>query len=317
MEDNFIRENIFTNYPWLNAQNADTHYIVIGDDLDSILSAFIWNAQCGNDCEIIGIYFEYTYLYVNSNHVPDLNRSVWLDLDIAQNNILSLGHHILRIRQTDTHPAERAGLNLNERRGIYHGSFRRKYPLGTIHFLMHLFNQGIPEMEHAPSLIFLADSTWINGQSHRFRNNVSDWLENCIPQDSLLETFARSDTIEFEREMQNLINRLNDMGIPRGTGQVVSRHLHLGGYQFKFSPNNLDYLIRLFEVIEELTGWAPPAINRENFTLHSTGTRRSGLFADIIYNNYPSLDDFIQGEDIFSYVIPNGRTVNYTTGIHI
>lgn len=124
--------------------------------------------------------------------------AVWVDLDIYHPEIALIGHHILNFRLNDKIPHHSKTLNPNLLRGIHHGNFSRKYPLGTIHFLTWLHDQPTNITENQQLLYSTPDSTWINGQSHRFRDNVEDWLKNCIPLEFMIKSFEWMNKPSFE-----------------------------------------------------------------------------------------------------------------------
>jgi len=316
MEENFTQTIINDKFSWLQ-NDSYTKYIVIGGDLDSVLCACFWKTFVNPETEIVGVYSKYEQIYAFENNLEKLENSIWLDLDIAQMNIMSIGHHILRLRLSDRNPAQRIGINMNELRGIYMKEYPRKYPLATIHFLMHLFEQEIPQKPLATQLIFLADSTWINGQQHRFRDNMEDWLRNCIPVTSLIRTFSDIDTEPFERTMEQLFKYMEELGINPGRGQVSSRHLRLRGHQCQFDPVQFDYTKLIFNVISDITGWDPPNYPGKDIILLKSGRKIRGKISEEVNAHFSSIDDFIESKGVFSYVIPNAGKINYTTGIEL
>jgi hypothetical protein len=86
-----------------------------------------------------------------------------------------LGHHVLRLTPADRLPELSAKCNLNELvgRSVQRG-FTRKYPLGTVHFLMWLYDVDLPPHPDAELLIWLADSTYINAQARSWRRDWKD-----------------------------------------------------------------------------------------------------------------------------------------------
>lgn len=319
IEKEFKRYRLFADFPWLNPDNEVTpHYLIIGDDIDSLLSAALWNHVSNRDWKIIGIYHKYETLYFAAGYREELQRAIWLDLDIAEENILSIGHHITRLNNNDRNPGLRKGFNLNERRTISLQNFKRKYPLGTIHFLMYLFDMEIPPGKFANQMIISADSTWINGQKHRFSKNMKDWLLNTIRLKTLYKIFQKLDTPEFEVEMKSYFDYLKSNNIPQGTGQVKSLHQQLFGFQCQFNPENSDMLNRLFSLINEITGWDIP----KYFPFSKSNSLRGSRFYNqeikkSIIDQYGNLDEFLKRKNIFSYVFPNNGKLNYTEGITI
>ena len=311
MQKVFKHYKLFSNYPWINPDSHVTPpYLVIGDDLDALLSAALWNTVSDRDWKIIGVYHKYEKIVTATRYHRDLGNAIWLDLDINSYTIKSIGHHLIfpdsSAKLTSNH------LNLNYLGKISCKNFRKKYPLGTIHFLMYLFDNDIPECKFAREMILSADSTWINGQKHRFRKNVKRWIYNCIPIRGFKSCQKLLDTLEFEKSMKAYFNHLESNNIPRGTGQVKSNLLKLSGYQFQFDPSKESELKHRFDLIESITGWDPP--QTISFNTEIIGNRKRTYLSQIKSFDIHKIMD---GQDIFSYVFPHKGVINYTTGIDL
>ncbi len=298
----FNRTDILARYPWLTQRSR---HMIIGNDLDALLSAQFLQHMLG--WRVAGFY-NYTTLY----HDPaiDPHGCVWIDLDIYDTGIASLGHHILRTTPADRVVAHRTSVNPNLLRGIDQTDFTHKYPLGTIHFLLWLHEARIRNRRGALLLVWLADSAWINAQ--HYRANVREWLAEWLPQPDLAATFEQTNTVDFEAEMQTqVLQRLASAELAPGNVQNVSEHLGLGGYQCAWDkPDDLDKVRRVTDLIERTLGWKRLIFPREFKML--TGKRSSAKLADVI-QRHGSFDKFLADERVFSYVIPNKDRVNYTT----
>ncbi len=300
----FNRTDILARYPWLTQRQRP---MIIGNDLDALLSAQFLQHTLG--WRMAGFY-NYTTLY----HDPtiDPRACVWIDLDVYQANIPSLGHHILRLAPTDRLARHRLSVNPNLLRGIDQTDFTHKYPLGTIHFLLWLHEVRLRNRRAALLLVWLADSAWINAQ--HYRANVREWLLEWLPQPDLVATFEQTNTVDFEAEMQTqVLQRLANAELPPGNVQNVSAHLGLGGYQCTWdTPEEVGKVRRVTDLIERTLSWKRLIFPREFKAL--TGKRSSAKLADVI-RQHGSFDEFLANERVFSYVIPNKERVNYTTGI--
>ena len=320
-------------HPWLDARDQT---VVIGDDLDSIMSAVLMRHLLG--WRVVGFYTDYTRVWYSQGTNPAaLRDAVWLDLDISRQEIRSIGHHILLTGPRDALVCHRESVNPNLLRGVtarsgsgrngQHGegcpcggiTFPHKYPLGTIHFLLWLYGVDIGALDALQTgLLWLPDSSWINGQSQRYRRNVVDWVNNWISHPALVSTVGRIDTAMFERRMRDVVMpAIVATGFGRGTGQVVSRHLGLGGYQCQFrDPNRSHQQIQaLAEFVGSTFGWRrlvfppPPYVSVEgtrNPVVETLATMRA---------RFGDLEEFLRRRRVFSYVVPNGGKLNYTTGI--
>lgn len=308
------RERIRSEFPWAVAEDED---MIVGSDVDAIMSAAYLSEYL--DWNLIGFYTDFENLYtVPEATREDVTDAVWVDLDVYHPEISSIGHHILNFRLSDEIPHHADTLNPNLLRGMYHGNFSRKYPLGTIHFLTWLHDRPATASEKQQLLYWIPDSTWINGQSHRFRDNVRDWLFNCVPAPFLTDTFDWIDDPDFEDALaERLYPDIERTGFTRGRGQVTSQHRNLGGYQCTFVDpgESHDKLQALADTIADVMGWDSLTIPDEYTVVR--GNRTSNASYSAILDDYDGIDEFLAAENVFSYAIPNRNTVNYTTDIDL
>ncbi|MBS1271567.1 MAG: hypothetical protein MAGBODY4_00699 [Candidatus Marinimicrobia bacterium] len=298
-------------YPFASPENFTG--MIIGNDLDSVLSAAVLHHRFGWD--ITGIY-DYEILwypgrFADFRHQLFNGELMAIDLDIYHEEVSSLGHHIIGDKEKADLPGHAQMLNPNEIRGISTENFHRKYPLGTIHFLLWLFNEEITD-ELSRALIWLADSAFINGQSHKYRENVAEWIKNYLKSRWLQASLEIIDTPDFEKlVVEKLFPLLESTGFSQGDGQIVSRHRKLSGFQCQYgNPNQArNRLLRLFRFVYQLTGWTSPNIPRV-FGAHR-GLRQR-MDGKELYEKYGSLHNFLEKEPVFSYVFPFRNQINYT-----
>ncbi len=325
------RISLRDKHPWL-APSREPLNLIIGDDLDAALGAALF-LRAHPNAKIIGVYSKYTTVYYAAACAwDDVLNAVWLDLDIYHPQCKSLGHHIVRLRPRQELPGFKNSLNLNDLWGkALQKNFDEKYPLGTIHFLMWLYQQDIPNRADADLLVWLADSAYINAQAKAFRKrwrdgktewverdgfkwNVKSWLHGAIQVPSLLRTFEHVDTLAFEERMRAFQQTLDAHGFKQGDGQVASQHLKLFGYQCQPVGDVGAYVLRLLEFVAAHTGWTfSPAQTEALKTLQSkTGKRASEKIAQL---SRDALANFLQTRNVFSYVFTHFDTINYTTGL--
>lgn len=334
---------IYSKYWWL-APGADAYNLVIGDDLDSALSAVLYLYTHPN-AQLIGIYSKYTTVYYSSAASwQEVLDAVWLDLDIYDARCRSLGHHIVRLDSKQSLPGFDNSLNLNDlwRKSLKH-NFDEKYPLGTIHFLMWLYQQEIPTRPDADLLLWLADSAFINAQSNVYRKqktkngfewtlragfkwNVKSWLHGAIQVKSLQRTFEETDTLAFEKRMQTFQQSMNNAGFVQGEGQVASHHLKLSGYQCQPTGDIGAFLLQLLDFCARTTGWTyspnqiaplnahrPHGSPRETANLQTKSGVRATSRLDAISDQ--GLEKFLSTNHVFSYVFTHFDTLNYTANL--
>jgi hypothetical protein len=291
-------------FPWAFEKDQN---MIIGDDIDSIMSACFLHHFL--NWKIKGFYVGYSKLFIEEGF-DNWKECIFVDLDISQNEIKSIGHHILQINENDKieEIGHKNSLNPNLIRGITMKNFAVKYPLGTIHFLMWLHNKKIEINNEIKNISWVPDSSWINCQN--FRTNVSNWIE-FLKLDNLKQTFEQTDKQEFEKIMQEKIYpEIEKTGFEKGKGQVKSKHLSLKGYQCQFDDpiNEKDKINKLIELICNIFEWNKPQLPKDYQILEGKRTSHS-----IPYECYKNgLMDFIKDKNMFSYVIPNYRMINYT-----
>ncbi len=329
------RREIFTRYPWLKP-HTEPERVVIGDDLDAVLSAVLYLTHHPN-ARLTGVYHQYTTVhYASTLTWEEALCGVWLDLDIRHPACRSLGHHVVRLSPADQLPELGAKCNLNELVGrSVQGGFIRKYPLGTVHFLMWLYDVDLPPHPDAELLIWLADSTYINAQARSwrrdwkrkekvawkerngFRWNVEAWLRELMPHPPLLQTLETVERRAFEERMVRFQQEvLARRCLEQGTGQAASRHLQLHGYQCQ-PPEAVDmgnYLRNLLALIVQYTRWRlEPAQIAPLRSLKSRTGRRTMVPVREVQRE--GLARFLKRNQVFSYVFQSKKTLNYTTGL--
>ncbi len=328
------RPGIYSRYPWLEP-HAKPELVVMGDDLDAALSVVLF-LHTHPSARLVGIYSEYKAVYYFPGVAwDDVLTSVWLDLDIYHSRCRSLGHHITRLSPGDALTGFATSCNINELFGksVSHG-FREKYPLGTVHFLMWLYEIEVPDVPGADLLIWLADSSYINSQSESwrrnrnrpggdwewkkrkgFRRNVRNWLGYAFRMKFLWSTFANTDSLEFENRMASFQEVMEREGLRQGYGQVASRHLKLSGYQCQPYDNIAVSIRHLLEFVSRRTGWEyrPDQVESLSGTMH----KREGnkVEADVGSIRGKSLDQFLGQQRVFSYVFHRFSRIRYTRGL--
>jgi hypothetical protein len=303
---------------YLNIKNVQS--MIVGNDLDALLSACLLKSRF--DWDINGIY-DYKSLWYNSGLaknelLKNLKSKQYLavDLDIYRNYLPSIGHHILSLSKNDILPQHENTLNPNLLFDISHEKFNIKYPMGSAHFLMWLLNDYPSLTRLGELLLWIADSTFINAQSHRFRNNVKDWLENYVQNRILKHGFDEVDSELFEKDVLHIaFPELDKTGLAKGKGQVRSKYNKLQGYQCQWkNPNHSRRnILSLLNLIEKNTGWKKPELPL-NFECIQ-GKRYSYKFTEKENKQPEFLRSFLADKKAFSYVITNKFLLNYTTQI--
>ena len=286
--------------------------MVIGDDLDSLLSAMYLHQQFG--WPVSGVYCRYTQLW-HSDPPAVFREKLYagklfaVDLDIYHAAVPGLGHHIISLKNGDNLPGHTHSLNPNALRGFsVRQDFRRKYPLATIHFLLWLYrkNHLSPEAE---MLVWLADSSFINAQ--QYRENLEEWVTNFLDLPAFVQILPTLQTPDFEQKLKDLILKPMDGNpLARPSRSIYkSRHLGLNGFQCQFENPNVQNtaLQSLLNLLADLTAWKrlPLPTRFDGFW---EGKRREIPVSEL---KLP-LGDWLEREGVFSYAFTYKDRLNYT-----
>lgn len=288
--------------------------MVIGDDLDSLLSAMFLQQKFG--WPVAGIYCQYTRLWHTEptdvfQEKLEKGKLFAVDLDISHAAVPSLGHHILALKSSDELPGHTHTLNPNALRGFsIEQGFRRKYPLATIHFLCWLF-----EEKHlspgAEMLTWLADSSFVNAQ--HYQPNVEEWIKRYFRLPLFTHFLPALQTPEFEQDLQkNILAPMAQNPLCRpSSSDYKSKNLGLNGFQCQFeNPNRQNAALQsLCQILAELSAW-PRLVLPAHFEYFFQGKRREikvgELPADVPFG------EWLEREGVFSYAFTYRDSLNYT-----
>ncbi len=287
--------------------------MVVGDDLDSLLSAMYLQQKFG--WPVVGVYCQYTRLWhTNSKDVflkkLFAGKLFAVDLDIYHAAIPSLGHHIISLNINDELPGHSHSLNPNALRGFsIQQHFRRKYPLATIHFLLWLFEEENLSPE-AEMLVWLADSSFVNAQ--HYRENVEEWATQFFDFPTFEKILPALQTLDFEKNLEEKILRrmaANPLCRP-SKSSYKSKHFGLNGFQCQFENPNAQnaHLQSLLAIFSELSGW-PRLLFPSRFEGFLEGKRKEIQASKI---RLP-FGEWLEEEDVFSYAFTFKDRLNYTS----
>lgn len=288
--------------------------MIIGNDLDSLLSAAYLHEQFG--WPVAGVYCGYSRLWYTGN-AASLRQKLYagklfaVDLDICLGTVPSLGHHVISLNAGEELPGHTHTLNpnLSAGRSVRQG-FHRKYPLATIHFLLWMFSENDRAQQSAP-LVWLADSAFINAQ--RYRENVEDWVHNHLNLPAFAAILPALQTLEFEQHLRETVLAPlseNNLCRPLPNSGYRSKHLGLNGFQAQFDDPNDPRIRDLNMRISRLTSW-PALPFPQHFEGYIQGRRSSILVRDLP----EAFDAWLVKNEVFSYAFVFKDTLNYTSGI--
>lgn len=290
-----------SNLDWINEKGKD---MILGNDLDSIISGcFLHNYM---DWNIKGFYCHFNKIYFEKNSNP--KESVFVDLDISSNKIKSIGHHILQKNKKDNliDIGHEKSINPNLERKITLNNYTNKYPLGTIHYLMKIYNIEFSINKDEEKLIWLCDSSHICAQ--KYEENFYNWID-YLNIKNLREDSKNLKEKDFEEMISKVIYpKLQKIGFKTDTGKHTTKHLNIPSMRCYFSSPYDHLLPNLINLICEIYKWKKPSLPN-NYIIKNL--RRNQVDINSIYN----LKEFIKTNKIFSYAIINKKKLDYTIQI--
>jgi hypothetical protein len=291
--------------------------MIIGDDLDSLLSAMYLQQRFG--WKVAGVFCKYTWLW----HVDDratfvdaveAGHLIGVDLDLCHRTIPSIGHHVRALAGEPTDQAvSNLSLNPNTWRNISVAhDFRHKYPLSTLHLLYWLMNESVM-LPREMRLMWLADSSYINAQ--QYKPNVTDWVARHLHTPLFLEHIAAIQTAAWEAQLFDMTIKpllQNSLCKPNPMSKYRSQHLKLSGYQCQWSDpvEQNAQLQDLCDRLADLSGW-----RRLAFPSHFNGMIegvRHVIPTDVVATSGMSLGRWLYHADVFSYAFVYRNVLNFT-----
>ncbi|MBI2653060.1 hypothetical protein HYX00_06345 [Candidatus Woesearchaeota archaeon] len=172
--DKINYETIAERYSWITQRNQN---IVLSPDCDGFLCGLLFSKFL--NWKIVG-YYDGKILLLKKG--LEANQCMFLDVDIFRPNIKSIGHHMVLYNKNEV-PSNWNNysncIQLNNLRNFdYKHDFQRKYPFGTIHFLLGLLqNQKIINSlsYNAMYPLLFADGLWT--VFFDYTENSLDWID--------------------------------------------------------------------------------------------------------------------------------------------
>jgi hypothetical protein len=162
-------KKIISDYPWIVEKRQK---YILSPDSDGFLCGLLVTNYL--DGEIVGFYDGKIAIIKNGIDTKDC---IFLDVDINRKKIKSVGHHMVTYNKQLTH----ANIDYSNciqpnvfRNFDGRNDFQKKYPFGTIHLLLGIFQEAklidkLPNNAIWPLLF--TDGVW---------NNLFGYTENCI-----------------------------------------------------------------------------------------------------------------------------------------
>ncbi len=292
-------------HPWII--NPDQKCI-LSPDTDGFLCGLLMSHYLG--WQVVGFYDGKTLRIQKGNSA---DKCIFLDVEILRPTVKSIGHH-MTLHNSNNPPENytevlKNCINPNHIRGFDRAhNFYQKYPLGTIHLLLFILEEGISEhieiKKEGLGTIFFADGIW--KILFKYTHNFLDWF-NFLRIDG-----RKSDWWEKLQEL-SVIDLISEIDSLFGSLEGIHPH-HRRWYGHVFDEKGLDenqrekILFDFIQMLATLTGWK---YNSSKWKLDKLVTR---VFTKRIDENNTNNEDFLNvwSQHPLSFAMTNKPTIQYT-----
>lgn len=302
-------------------------HVVISPDVDGLASASILNSIY--PIKIIGIYTTTHLLLLDEHTREEAKSALWLDHDISQQGIRSIGQHLVLHKPTDKLPLrDPRGWNPNVWvKQAWADSFtgtggkkRDKYPYGTAHFLWDWLYGDISPSKEQLALLAHADGTWFALDCYKANGRI--WKElmysNSAWVDELLDYRNQHHAHSSHR---NLTEELFSIGYASQSRSTKAKSL----------PNELKALVGRQSLNIRITSDAQRYLDRIQQGLNliggylssipDMGTKPQPIISgkrELVYpNRIEDFDTLMTEEKIFSHAFTDLRSLSYTINLEL
>jgi hypothetical protein len=248
MEKEINYKKIIESYPWIVKKKQ---LAVLSPDTDGFLCGLLLSKYL--DWKIVGFYDGKTLQIQKGTSVKDC---IFLDMEILRPNVRSLGHH-MNIHNTNQPPSNyhyvmKNCLNPNYLRNFDRAHyFAKKYPLGSIHFLLFILDNTYPGLvkikKEGLGCIFFADGIW--KILFKYTDNFLDWFRflDIGEKSDWWKKLQNLSVIELIKEINELIDQLK---ILHPQHKRWFGHIDISNFE-----KEKVLLIRFLKLLGTLTGW--------------------------------------------------------------
>jgi len=309
------------------ASQPGENQVVISPDVDGLTSAAILNGMY--PLKIIGIYTTTHLLMLDQYDQHDAKNALWLDHDVSQIGVRSVGQHLVHHKPTDELPLrEPDSWNPNvwvkqswsQSFSGVGGKKRDKYPYGTAHFLWDLSNRSQDPTPEQTALLAHADGTWFALDC--YKANAGIWKELMFDESKWIDKLLNYREEQAAHPLhQRLANDLHKIGYASQSRSPKAQNLPselkgLTGRQsltIRITSNPLRYLERItlgLDLIGAHIKSTPEIGTTVNFLM--SGKR------ELLYpNRIEDFDSLMLEAKIFSHAFTDLRSLSYTVNLQL
>lgn len=303
--------------------------IVASPDVDGLMSAALLRMGGFPGARLCGFYTTRYLLIFSGFTAEDCRRALWIDHDISDPRILCVGQHLLLRHEEDRLPRRHPlSFNPNVHFGqSFEDSFkgvsattRDKYPFGTCHMLMHLYEGG-EALDSTRNLALLAhaDSSFAN--SSRYFDSAEIWRRQMFGDSAIMRAivhdYMNDENLGPHREAVKSL-------LAAGVKRVSRRHSKQalpgewpsleGNQSFTYASNHdkANYVAKVNRIVACLSRISA-------FALPPVPPVAAAISANVAKHIGPQgigrgeFDAFMESEKVFSHAFSGVMSLSYTT----
>jgi hypothetical protein len=287
--------------------------IIINTDIDGVLSGLLLQKYAG--CEIVGFSNSDNAVWINQKKINSIYDAVYIDMFVADPNVVCIDQHIVTCDEVHWTKLKSNSNKINPniilpRHHAPMKSYRSKYPLGVLHFIIALLEKEGIQLEFNFNTNFHKDISlldlFLRADDAMNTSVVSNFKDNAILWWNWFTELSRNGKVTSQ--MISYLNELNEEKVVR-IKQQTSQFLKSapfycessdGGYKSILNDKNqlhenvLQYFSFLAKIIET------KSLNSETkFIAYKGKTQRISLTPS--QKNELMNHNAINGQKIFSY----------------
>lgn len=206
-----MEEETYALVPEWYKNATEDHFMMIGDDIDSLLSAVLLKKHLGWQ---YNWFYDFNNVYVSDSSICKSKR-VGVDMAL-DNNEKTIDNHVTMMSNTETPNPNSVNLNC-----MYNQStirYTEKYAGSTLLLVWSLLGLPIPESDEGKKILLAVDSAHKGHYSKSFRPIHNEWLEKLGLGE--LINFLDEDTKELDYTKAQIDYNLNGKVYLNEKGQV-------------------------------------------------------------------------------------------------
>lgn len=309
-------------------KNTPRH-VVISPDVDGLASASLLNSI--KPIKIIGIYTTIELLLLDGHSKEEARNALWLDHDISEPGIRSIGQHLIFLKDSDIlsrRDPKSWNPNVNWKQSWENsfkgktGKKKDKYPYGTVNFLWDLTNRYTIPTPEQTAILAHADGTWFTIDI--YRPNAIIWRDLMYKDSAWIEIlFNYRNEAAALAVHKKLVQELQSIGY-KGVSQAKDARLLPTKLRFLTGQQGLKFYLKSnHQKYVDATGKALKIIGGKMGSTPEMGETAGLYLRGTKIQEYPdripdrNLEAFMVEKKIFSHIFGNYNSMKYTIDIDL